>query len=699
MEFLLEVLTEELPASHVRSALEQLAARFKQELEGARIGFENLRTLGTPRRLIVVGDLAAGQEDREIVVTGPPRATGMGPDGSFTAAGKGFARSQGIDEAGLEIVKTAKGEYLGYKKKSKGTSTGVILAEAIPRVLGSLSFPKMMRWGSSPFRFSRPIHRLLCLFDGKPLDLVFEGLKASDSTVGRRTLSPGEFRVGCFAEYAERLAANRVVVDPAVRKTMIQGQIEEKLAHLKAEVLPDPGLLEELVDNVEHPLVILGTFPESFLALPLEVLSTAMRKHQKFFSVVKEKRQLPYFLGVADADRDAKGFIRSGNERVLRARLEDARFFWDRDREVTLAERAAGLRNVVFQEKLGSYEEKALRLKRVASYLCDKLGAAKVKKETVEAAGLCKADLLTEMVKEFPGLQGKMGGLYAKEEGYPAPVHQAIYEHYQPSSLDDDSPSSLPGAVLSIVDKLDSIVGVLGIGIEVSGSSDPFGLRRNAHGVCKIIFDKELRFSFALLLDKVLAAYGDRLSLKRTDVKAAALDFFWGRLRFILEKAGFRYDLVSAALGPGIDQVQNSLLRVRALDSLKASPQFEPFILMAKRVNNILRDQPKAKVNPDLFTEKEERELYSTFSIIERNALPMIARGDFGRAQAIIFKIQPILNTFFDRVLVMAEEKKLRQNRLGLLQAINRLLTVVADYSQVVVEGEKPARQTACARY
>jgi glycyl-tRNA synthetase beta chain len=527
------------------------------------------------------------------------------------------------------------------------------------------------------------------------VDLAFEGLSAVDSTVGHRILSPGRIKVGSFADYKARLAENFVIVDPGARKTTIQNQIEEKLAPLEATVYPDPSLLDELTDNVEHPLVIFGAFPESYLSLPIEVLSTAMRKHQKFFSVVRDKKQLPHFLGVADAREDARGFIRSGNERVLRARLEDARFFWDQDRKAPLAERAEGLRNVVFQEKLGSYDDKCQRLKKTVSYLCDRLDAAKVKADVVEAAGLCKADLLTEMVKEFAGLQGKMGGIYARQEGYAAAVYQAIYEHYQPASLDDDSPASLSGAVLSLADKLDSIVGVIGVGIEVSGSSDPFGLRRNAHGVCKIILDRKLRFSFPLLLDKILSVYGERLSVKRDEVKRYALEFFQGRLRFILEKQGFRYDLVGAALRPGIEQIHDALLRVQALDSLKASPQFEPFILMAKRINNILRDQPRAKVNPDLFVEKEERELHSAFSIIEHNAWPMIARGDFGRAQGIIFKIQPVLTTFFDRILVMAEEKKLRQNRLGLLQAINRMLAGMADYSQVVVEGEKPAKPPA----
>jgi len=692
MEFLLELLTEELPASHIRSALEQIEAGFRRELAEARIEVRRLETLATPRRLVAAGDLAEGQEDREEVVTGPPLAIAKGPDGALTAAGRGFARSQGVDEGLLETVQTPKGEYLGFKRKAKGTPTAEILAAAVPRILGSLSFPKMMRWAAGSFRFSRPIHGLVCVFGGAVVPTSFEGFAASDATVGHRIAGPGPVRAVDLASYREALRKSFVIVDPSERREIILAQIEIALAPLKAKAYPDPELLDELTLNVEYPLVILGEFPEGYLSLPIEVLSTAMREGQKLFSVVRDRKQLPSFLGVADAPADAKGLIRRGNERVLKARLADARFFWDQDRKVPLGDRAAGLKNVLFQEKLGTYEDKTLRLKKIAAYLCDKLGEAEVKEAAVEAASLCKADLLTEMVKEFSGLQGRMGGLYAREEGLPAEVHQAIYEHYQPTSLEDASPSTPAGAVLSIADKMDSIVGAIGIGLQVTGSSDPFGLRRNAHGVCKVVLDRKLRFSFPLLVDRILAIYGDRLTLGRAEVKAACLDFFAGRLRFMLEKKGYRYDLVGAALGPGIDQIVDAQARVEALDALKSSAQFEPFILMAKRIKNIVKGLPSAKVNPDLFVEKEERDLYSTLSIIGSNAQPMMARGDFARAQGIIFKLQPVLNTFFDKVLVMAEEKKTRQNRVGLLQSIAKMLLGLADYSMVVVEGEKAAK-------
>ncbi|HOW85277.1 MAG TPA: glycine--tRNA ligase subunit beta [Candidatus Aminicenantes bacterium] len=692
MEFLLELLTEELPASHIRSAREQLESGFRRELDEARIEVRSLRTLATPRRLIVTGDLAEGQEDREEIVTGPPLAIAKAPDGSLTPAGKGFARSQGVDESLLGPVRTPKGEYLGFTRRAKGTPTAEILAAAVPRVLGSLAFPKLMRWAESPLRFSRPIHGLLCVFGGAPVAASFAGFQAGDETVGHRIAAPGRIKAADFASYRQALAQSSVIIDPEERRRMILDQIEAALAPVKARVYPDPGLLDDLTLNVECPLVIFGAFPESFLSLPLEVLSTAMREGQKLFSVVRDKKQLPYFLGVADAPADAKGLIRRGNERVLRARLEDARFFWDQDRKVPLADRAEGLESVLFQEKLGTYEDKTQRLKKIVGYLCDRLGAAGEREAAVEAASLCKADLLTEMVKEFSGLQGRMGGLYAKAEGLPPAVHQAIYEHYQPVGLDDASPSTTAGALLSIADKMDSIVGGIGVGLQVSGSSDPFGLRRNAHGVCKVVLDRKLRFSFPLFLDRILAVYGDRLTLARPEVKAACLDFFAGRLRFILEKKGWRYDLVNAALGPGIDQILDVQARVEALDALKSSPQFEPFILMVKRINNILKGLPAAKVNADLFVEKEERELASTLSIVGSNAQPMIARGDFARAQGIIFKLQPVLNTFFEKVLVMAEDKKIRQNRLGLLQSISKMLLGIADYSQVVVEGERTAK-------
>ena len=692
MEFLLEINTEEMPASHIKAGLSQLKEKIERELQANHIVCLSLETYGTCRRLVVVGDFAPKQEDREEVIIGPPKAVAFAADGSPTQAATGFARSQNAEVGKLQVIPTPRGEYVGLKKTTKGRPTDGVLAGALPGIITSLSFPKMMKWGEVNIRFSRPIKRILCLWGGKVLPFSIEGLKATGLTSGHKLHSPQPFTVISFREYRAGLKKNKVILSADERKSMILSQIEKRLRPLEAQLYPDEELLGKLTYDVEYPYVFLGEFPQDYLRLPLEVLSVAMREGQKLFSVIREGRQLPFFLGVADALRDRKSLIRRGNERVLRARLEDARFFWEQDLKVPLAQRAAGLRQVVFQEKLGHYEDKSARLKQLVAYLCDRLDEKKHKKDALQAAELCKVDLLTEMVREFPSLQGKMGGLYAREEGYPSTVYRAIYEHYQPTGLEDPLPSSSAGALLSLADRVDSIVGVVGIGVQVTGSSDPFGLRRHANGICRIVLDKKLPLPFDNLLEKAISAYGDILDKPKQEIIEYCRAFFGQRLRFIYEGQGYRYDLVEAALGAGLDPIYFSSLRLKALASLQKSPHFEPFILMAKRVNNILRGLPLYTVNPDLFAEKEEQELWSSFSIIRDNGLPLIAAGDFVNAQNIIFKLQAPLSAFFEKVLVMAEDKRVRQNRLALLQAISRLLLEMADFSQVVVEGEKKER-------
>ncbi len=689
MEFLLEIITEEMPSSHVQAGQAQLEEKLRAELESAHLAVISLKTFGTCRRLIVAGDFGRRQDDKEEVVVGPPKKVGLAPDGSPTVAAEGFARAQNVDVAKLEVIPTPRGEYLGIKKTVTGKPAEEILAGLLPGIISSLAFPKMMRWGEGTFRFSRPIKNILCLFGGKRVDFSLHGKTSTDFTTGHKLHKPQKIQVRSFREYKALLKKGLVLIDPAERKELIRRNSERRLLRLKGKVYPDEELLDKLTYDVEWPYVFLGKFPEDYLGLPLEVLSAALREGQKLFSVVRDGRQLPSFVGVADTSGDPKSLIRKGNERVLRARLEDARFFWDQDLKIPLAKRAAGLGLIVFQEKLGTYREKSLRLKTLGGYICDKIDEKSLKKEVAQAAELCKVDLLTEIVREFPSLQGKVGGLYARAEGYPGVVAQAIYEHYKPISLEDSTPGSLAGAILSLADKLDSVVGVVGIGIQASGSSDPFGIRRNATGICKVILDKKLSLSFSRLLEKALSAYGGALEKPAEEILASCLSLFVQRLRHVYETQGYRYDLVNAALGAGIGNIFYSYLRLRALDNLKKSPSFAALILMAKRVNNIIRGVLPCKVNPELLAEKEERELFSTFSIIAENVRPLVEAGDFAKAQNMILKMQAPLSTFFDKVLVMTEDKRIRQNRLALLQAISRLLLQVADYSQVVAEGDK----------
>ncbi len=687
MEFVLEIICEEMPTSHLQEAIFQLKTKFTEELKKANLGLSTLKVFATCRRLVVVGDVAPFQEDREETILGPPKSVAFLQDGRLSPAAEGFAKAKGISADSLEIIKTEKGEYLGFKKVAKGKRAQEILAELIPKIILSLSFPKMMRWGEISFKFSRPLRNIFCILGREHLSFSCEGLSSSDSTYGHKIHSFQRLKPKSCEEYISLLKENKVVIDPEERRKIILEQVEKVLSRLEARLYHDEDLLNKIVFDVEMPFVFMGEFPEKYLSLPLEVLSVAMREGQSLFSVVKGKRQLPYFVGVADAPDDPKGLIRKGNERVLKARLEDAKFFWENDLKVSLKERAKSLDSIIYEERLGTYKDKVERLKKLVYYLADQLEARELKQELLEATELAKADLLTEMVREFPLLQGKIGGLYAAAQGYSAQVWKAIYEHYQPLGSEDKIPSSLAGVILSLADKVDTIVGATGIGVKVTGSKDPFGLRRSAHGVCRMAIEKKLRFSLPKVIERAIRLYGEKLLQPKDEVKNSCLEFFSNRLYHLLENNGFRYDLIKASLAIGLESIYDSYLRIQALDNLRKSQQFTTFIHVAKRVTNILRDHPLYKLNPDLLIEKEEKELYTCFNIIKENVNRMLLSGDFAKAQRMIFNLSPSIDKFFDGVLVMAEDRKIRRNRLALLQSIQSLFFKIADYSQIVPEG------------
>ncbi len=699
MEFLLEINTEEMPSSHVKAGLAQLKEKIEAGLSARRIAVGALETMGSCRRLVVRGEIAARQEDMEETVIGPPQAAAFRPDGTPAAAALGFARSQGVDVAALKVMETPRGLYVGVTKTVAGLAADELLSGMLPGIITSLSFPKMMKWGECGLRFSRPIKNILCLLGDRPLAFSIVGLEASDCTSGHRLHAPGGFKVvrtadeTAFQAYRRQLRERFVILQAEERKKVILEQAGERLAASGAGLYPDEELLEKLSYDVEWPHVIRGAFPEEYLDLPIEVLSMAMREGQKVFSVVKEGRQLPAFIGITDTPGDPKSLISRGNERVLRARLEDARFFWQQDRKRRLAERRPGLANVVFQQRLGSYADKTKRLEALVGGLCEELGRDDLKPDAVLAAGLSKVDLITEMVREFPALQGKMGGLYARAEGSPEAVWRAVYEHYLPLSFEGLLPETLSGALLSLADKLDSIVGVIGLGVQVTGSSDPFGLRRSAHGIVRIILDRGLDVSFRNLIAGTASRFraDKKQELPLEDVVETCLGFFEQRLRHIFETRGFRYDLVNAALAVGLDNLNFSRLRLEALDGLKGSEEFTALILMAKRVHNILRGVPPYPVDSGLFNEPEEKQLFAALARVAETAGPMTAAGEFTGAQAEVLSLRAPLGLFFDKVLVMAEDPRVRQNRLGLLQAIAGLFSKLADYSLIVVEGEKTA--------
>ncbi|HZX10559.1 MAG TPA: glycine--tRNA ligase subunit beta [Acidobacteriota bacterium] len=691
MEFLLEINTEEMPAAHVKSGLNQLEQGFKRRLKDADLVDEDQKTgeikaFGTCRRLVLYGEIVSKQKSKQEVIIGPPKKAAFDENNHPTAAAEGFARSNRVEVSDLEVIKNEKGEYVGVKKTIQGKEAVELLKKILPGLILGLSFPKMMRWGKSPFRFSRPIKNILCLCGGKLIPFKVGDISTTSYTYGHKLFFPEKIKVDSFEDYLSKLEQKKVLVDAESRKQKIERQIKDKLSSLNAKVYPDKELLEKITYDVEYPYVFIGEFPEEYLKLPIDVLSTAMKVGQSLFSVVnKDNQQIPVFLGVTDGSPDSKSLVKKGNERVLKARLEDARFFWEHDLKKPLKEKKDLLARIIYQEKLGNYEQKASRIKQIAQFLSDQIGI-KDKKDLIQAAELCKVDLITEMVREFPSLQGKTGGLYAKEEGYAKQVWKALYEHYQPVSQDDSPPSTMNGAVLSIADKIDSIVGAFGIGIEVSGSKDPFGLRRNAQGICRTILDKKMSFSLSRLVDETITGYGNILIKSTQELKKKCQAFFQDRLHHLYERQGYRYDLVNAALGAGFDNIYYSFLRLKALDEIKDSSDFNSLIIVVKRVNNILRGQPKRRMEPDLFEEKEGIKLYTEYSTLKEKILPLISTGDFSKAQNFILEIRSTIDNFFDHVLVMADDPKLRKNRLALLRAISKLFSMVADYSQVVVD-------------
>ncbi|MBD3415404.1 MAG: glycine--tRNA ligase subunit beta [Candidatus Aminicenantes bacterium] len=690
MELFLEINTEEMPGAHVKTALEQIEKGLRKKLKDVDLVDKNnkpgdIKTYGTCRRLVLCAETPAKQRSKQDVVIGPPKKVAFDKNNNPTSAAKGFARSNNVKVSDLEVIENKKGEYIGIKKEIKGEKAEKLLEEILPKLILDLSFPKMMRWGQSPLRFSRPIKNILCVFDGKPLAFKVGDKTASSHTYGHKLFFPKKIKVDSFKNYVSQLKQKKVLIDAEERKNRIEKQIKDKLSSLNARIYPDNELLEKITYDVEYPYVFLGEFPKNYLKLPIEILSTAMKVGQSLFSVVdKNNRQIPYFLGVTDGSPDSKLLVQKGNERVLKARLEDARFFWEHDLETPLEDKRALLQKIVFQEKLGTYDEKTKRIQKLARFLSKAAGTKE--QSLVQAADLCKVDLITEMVREFPSLQGKSGGLYAKNQGYPVQVWKAIYEHYQPVSQDDPSPSTTNGAVLSIADKIDSIVGSFGIGLEVSGSKDPFGLRRNAQGICITILDHKISLTLTDLIQQSVSEYGSVLTKSQQELNHQCQAFFKDRLKYIYEKQGYRYDLVNAALEAGFDEIYHSFLRLKALDEIKDTPEFNSLIIVVKRVNNILKGQPKRVIKPDLFQEKHEIKLYTEYSTLKEKIFPLISAGDFRGAQEFILDIRSTIDLFFDHVLVMAEDPQLRKNRIALLRAISRLFSKVADYSQVVVD-------------
>ena len=689
-EFLLEIGTEEIPSGFINPALEKMKELFSALAATGRVAIEDgqVQSFGTPRRLVLhVPQLGERQQDISKEAVGPPKKVAFDAEGKPTKAALVFAEKNGVPVDALGTKSTDKGEYLVARIDEKGGDTAEWLRQGLPGFILSIPFPKTMRWMDKDIRFARPIHWVLALWGGSVVDFELNGIKSGNLSRGHRFMSPGAFMVKDFKSYAQQVEPNSVVIDPQERKQRISKQIRE-LAHSKdGAVLDDPGLVEEVANLVEYPVAVMGSFDKDYLRVPKEVLITAMREHQRYFSLVgADGNLLPCFITHSNTRAEDMNVVRGGNERVLAARLADAAYFFDHDVKVPLADRVEGLKKVMYQEKLGTVYDKIERVKTLSGYLA---GLVRVDQNAVErAAYLCKADLITGVVGEFPKLQGVMGRHYALISGEDAKVADAIVEHYLPRFAGDKLPGSLEGVCVGIADRIDTITGCFSAGLIPSGSEDPYGLRRQSVGILNMLMEKGLRLSLAELISKACKGYG----LKRNDaikVESDTLDFFRQRLAGMLASEGFRSDIVDAALSVDFDDPLIAREKVKALDALRTSEDYRPLVTALKRAGNILPKQFEGTVKKSLLKEEAEKALYGAYSEIKDRAVEKAATLDFRGALADIASLRKPVDAFFDTVMVMDKDEEVKNNRLALLAGITRLFSRIADFSRLVLSAEE----------
>lgn len=682
-ELFLEIGCEEIPAGFIPRATAEMKAIITKELAIARLSFSEIKTLATPRRLVlVVKGIPAVQPDAEITATGPSLKAAYGADGKPTKAAEGFARGQGIDVAALQTITTDKGEYLFVSKHETGRPTYEILTELLPALVANIPFKKSMRWGDGDVRFARPVHWIVALFDGTVVPFSFGTVVSGKISRGHRFMANTPFQVNDFAGYLDECERHFVIPDPEKRKEIIRRETHRVAAAAGGHLLPDEELLEQVAYLVEYPSAVHGTFSSEFLKVPKEVLITSMRSHQRYFSIVDANGGLlPGFITINNTLTEDPSVVVKGNERVLRARLSDARFFFEEDQKVRLDDRVESLKKVVYQQKLGTSFEKMERFRSLAEGLADQLNPA-VKTQTSRAAWLCKADLVSAMVCEFPEVQGIMGREYALLEGETADVANAIAEHYLPTQAGGELPASDSGAFVSIADKLDTICGCFGVGLIPTGAADPYALRRATIGIIAIILDKGYRLSLRSLIGDSLELLAAKLNRPKELVASDVLEFF--RSRFVnLLGSSFATDAVDAAIAAGFDDLVDVKTRITALAEFKTHPDFEPLTVAFKRVGNIIKEGVDAPVDPSLFQDDAEAYLYEAIQKVKKSADGLILTGAWLDALTQIATLREPVDRFFDKVMVMAENPRVRTNRVALLTIIARLFGKIADFSRI----------------
>ncbi|MCF6092815.1 glycine--tRNA ligase subunit beta [Microaerobacter geothermalis] len=686
-DLLLEIGLEEIPARFVEGAMNQLKEKVTEWLQNQRIPFGEATAYATPRRLsVLVQTVSEKQEDLDEEAKGPSKKIALDQEGNWTKAAEGFARGQGVTVNDLYFKEVNGNEYVFVRKRSAGTETKKLLPQ-LEQVITGMTFPKNMRWGSFDLRYVRPIRWLVALFGEEIIPFEIAGVQTGNLSRGHRFLG-NEVTIPAPEFYQEMLLKEFVIVDVEQRKNLIVEQIR-RLSADKGWVIPiDEELLEEVTYIVEYPTVLYGSFDQEFLKIPQEVLVTSMREHQRYFPVEdKEGNLLPHFVTVRNGDdRNLEG-VAKGNEKVLRARLADARFFYEEDQKVSISSRLSKLENVVFHEELGTISDKVQRIREISGEICELLKLDEDKVEKVDRiAEICKFDLVTNMVYEFPELQGIMGEKYARIAGEDEEVAKGIFEHYLPRFAGDQLPSTVTGGLVSISDKLDTIVGCFGIGIIPTGSQDPYGLRRQAAGVVSILLDQDLPVTLDQLFTITLNTFHKRQLLKRKveEVRKDLYDFFTLRLKNTLQERNTRYDVIDAVLQVDISQVKRVVKKADILMEQLKEESFKGTVEAFTRVFNLAGKGEEEEINTDLFLEEAERELYKAFMASAEKVHEADKEEDMDAYYAALQVLKPSIDQFFEQVMVMVDDEQVRNNRLALLKKLDRLIKSFADFNKIV---------------
>ena len=692
-DFLLEIGTEEIPAAFLPKAIEDLCERARELFDANRLRYQSVETMATPRRLVLfVYGLAEQQGDLVQEIAGPPRSVAFDPKGNPTDVLKRFCARHGVEPRETSIVNKPKGEYVCLRKVEAGKKALEVLPEILPAWIVALPFPKSMRWGTLDIRFARPIRWIAALFGKEAVPFEVGGLSSAATTFGHRFLSEGgPLRIHALDDYLETLEKNKVVVDPEERRRRILEQARNLAGAVGGKILEEEDLIQTLVFITEYPVAIRGAFDERFLSLPEEVLIAPMKGHQKYFAVKRADGDglLPYFVAIANMEAQDMLPIERGNEKVLTARLEDAKFFFEEDTKRPLDRYVDALKQVIYHKKLGTSFEKAVRIERMAEYLAERVCPER-QLVLQRAARLCKADLVTQMVGEFPELQGTMGGIYAAASGEPEGVANAIREHYMPIAAEGDLPESLEGAVLSLADKMDTVVSFFGVGSPVSGTSDPFGMRRRAIGILRVLLAKDLEVPLPDFIGKGVEVLGGLVKKQPDELKEEIVDFFRQRYHQFLLGQGFPHDTIEAVFSRSFENIPDLSRRVKILHEMRSEPDFEKLILGCKRAVNILQQAAKdygyrGPANPlqaEDLAEEAEKALFAETNRVGRE-LAGVDSGEYEKVLRGLVGLKEPIDRLFDDVMILVDDDRMREKRLDLLSKVAQLFEWFADFSKI----------------